>query len=314
MLTQLIEKVILKVATVEQIHAEFDSGEERILSECDKILSELQIPTETQIERKASIMKDLGFVNSETVKQAEKLSENSKQIQQKIDITAKQAETIKYFKNKYPFEKFITVDELERICNKYNLIHAPVSNYIKDIPEKNVLEMKNCKKLEHEDKNTILFIIDKVNNPKDFKRMLEILGKDPNKWELTNNDVIDSHKKYNRGNYQGSTVYTSWIFDGGSDNMVFVDLKDRHNLNFRIEKYHKVDKSGLFIAAPKSHFNLKGLDKKSKFGFFKVETFEVKDPVVFEYCKDNICRIITKWGTDDDKSYLDPVLQNEILN
>lgn len=36
--------------TVEQIHAEFDSGEERILAECNKILSNLNIPTETQVE------------------------------------------------------------------------------------------------------------------------------------------------------------------------------------------------------------------------------------------------------------------------
>jgi hypothetical protein len=47
--------------TVEQIHAEFDSGEERLRQECEKILSELEIPTQTQVERKAQALKQLGF-------------------------------------------------------------------------------------------------------------------------------------------------------------------------------------------------------------------------------------------------------------
>jgi hypothetical protein len=86
-------------------------------------------------------------------------------------------------------------------------------------------------------------------------------------------------------------------------------------------KYHttvrtiiRTNKKGLFIAAPKSHFNLEGLNKKSKFGFFNVTVTEVKDPVVFEYCKNDIVRIVTKWGTEDDKAYLDPILTDEKLN
>ena len=60
--------------------------------------------------------------------------------------------TINEFKVKYPDSKFITIDQLEHICEKYALIHAPATNYIKDIPEKNVLEMANRKKLYEFDK------------------------------------------------------------------------------------------------------------------------------------------------------------------
>jgi hypothetical protein len=47
---------------------------------------------------------------------------------------------------------------------------------------------------------------------------------------------------------------------------------------------------------------------------FLVKTVEVKDPIVFQFCKGDICRIITKWGTSDDQSYLDPLVINETMN
>lgn len=290
--------ILKKPTPVEVIHAEFDSAQDRILDECDKILAELQIPTETQIEKKASIMEELGFVNSETIKQARVLKERTQKLEQKINLTTTQAESIRYFKQKYPFEKFITVDELNRICEKYNLIHAPAKNYIKDIPEKNVLEMKNCKKLEAEDQLGSFSIITDFkfwkNNTKEYIDFINknVLNKPIPNWVDT--ESASSFRRYfqslNPNISKGGEYYFSKI------------------------KVETIDKSGLFVAAPKSHFNLNGLTKKTKFGFFNVTVQEVKDPVVFEYCKNDICRIITKWGTDDDQSYLDPSLTNEIFN
>lgn len=308
---KLLERFLPKPVDVAVIHAEFDSAQDRILDECDQILADLKIPTETQVEKKAKMLKELGFVNSETVEQAKRLEENSKEIKQKIDITAKQAETIKYFKQKYPFEKFITTEELDKICNKYNLIHAPVSNYIKDIPEKNVLEMKNCQKLEVDDKCETVYRLLELNG--DAKKLINFLGKKEPLFTLKEADDLCT------AGY-GNTP-TSWCLQNG-DNAWFTiggeKLMERElNKEFFVNYggCEKIDKSGLFIAAPKSHFNLKGLDKKSKFGFFKVEVLEVKDPVVFEYCRDGIVRIISKWGNEnEDKAYLDPALQNEILN
>ncbi len=308
---KLLERLLPKVASVEEIHKEFDTAQDRILDECDQILADLKIPTETQVEKKAKMLEELGFVNSETVEQAKRLKENSKEIKQKIDITARQAETIKYFKQKYPFEKFITTEELDRICNKYNLIHAPVSNYIKDIPEKNVLEMKNCKKLENVDKCEVLYRLLELNE--DAKKLVRYLGKEKPLFTLKEADDLCT----------AGYGYTpeSWSLENGDDAWFTIGgrklLEQKLGGNFRInyKKTEKIDKSGLFIAAPKSHFNLQGLDKKSKFGFFKVQVLEVKDPVVFEYCRDGIVRIISKWGVEgEDKAYLDPVLQNEILN
>jgi hypothetical protein len=287
-----------KPKPMEVIHAEFDSAQDRILDECEKILAELKIPTETQIEKKALILKDLGFVNSEVIQQAKILKEKSQKIEQKINLTINQAKTIRYFKEKYPFEKFITIDELNRICEKYHLIYAPAQNYIKDIPEKNVLEMKNCKKLEIKDRSELNRIIvyfkfwgDATKEYKDFINS-NVLDKPIPYW--VDIDSESSFRKY---------------FKSLNSNLEYIGT-----YYFNEIKVETVNKSGLFVAAPKSHFNLEGLDKKTEYGFFNVTIQEVKDPVVFEYCKNDICRIITKWGTDDDQSYLDPILLNEILN
>lgn len=306
---QVVENAISppKIATVEEIHAEFDSAESRILDQCDTILAELQIPTETQIEKKAKLMQDLGFVNSETVKQAEVLKERTREIETKINLTKQQADLIRSFKVKYPLEKFITVEELERICNKYNLIHAPVKNYIKDIPEKNVLEMINCKKLEYRDKLINQYKLKSKDSR--FQQFLNAIGKPDG--IIEDGEDVDLLNKFSKER----SNYTNNPWGKTNDTWTYVIWKGIGEIGtYSFDIIERIDKSGLFIAAPSSHFNLDGLDKKSQYGYFNVEKYEVKDPVVFEYCKNNICRIVTKWGTEDDKAYLDPLLTNEIEN
>lgn len=78
---ELIEKVIPKKVTVEEIHKEFDTAQDRILDECDRVLAELNIPTESKIEKKAKMLEELGFVNSETVHQAKKFWEKNRVFQ-----------------------------------------------------------------------------------------------------------------------------------------------------------------------------------------------------------------------------------------
>jgi len=298
-------KTILKPkVTVEQIHAEFDSAQDRILSECDRLLNELKIPTENQLERKAKLLNEIGFINSETVKQAESFFKEKEKVENIRKITKEQAELLMQFKLKYPYNKFITIDELNRICDKYNLIHAPIANYVKDVPEKNLLEIANRKPLNENDRISLIFrlTITDPNNTitgltADEEKTLRTTGIEiiltKNEARYYHHSLLDKNEILSR--VYGKKVKFRWNFSGS-------------------QKVGVVDKSGLFIAAPKSHFNLNGLTNKGKFGWFKVTEIEVKDPVVFEYCQGNLCRIITKWGTDDDQSYLDPIVQNENLN
>lgn len=286
--------------SVEEIHQEFDTAESRIIEECDKILQSLNIPKESNIERKASMLESLGFVNSETVKEANKIKQRKETINQAIQLTKLQVDTIKELKQKYPFEKFITVDELNRICKKYNLIYAPVTKYIRDVPEKNVLEMKRVKPLDIKDRDVTKFKVVKFEffdrATSEYKRFI--------KNNLLTKEFVYKKDGWGRVDMMGVYNYILENFTG--------DVGSRSA--YRDIKIQIIDKSGLFISAPKTHFDLSKLSKQTDFGYFDVKTVEIKDPVVFEFCKNDICRIITKWGTDDDQSYLDSSLINEIMN
>lgn len=279
--------LILKTVKVEDIHAEFDAAESKILEKVDMLLGEIQEKTshhsKEDIKRKANMLKGLGFVKAEPVK-----------ILGEIEMTEEVASHIRGLKNWYPLDKFITVDELNRICKKYKLVYAPVENYIKDVPEKNVLEMHNRKRLMpmHAEVNRTIFSYSgsfRSDSTRKERQMLrkgvDITDMNFRGWGLTNGAVSRAVFGRNICNY---------------------DMIDRSLTTVRRE--------GLFIAAPKSHFDLKDLKSIGKFGFFSVQIQEIKDPVVFEYCKNDIVRIVTKWGTDDDQSYLDPALINETLN
>ena len=71
----------------------------------------------------------------------------------------------------------------------------------------------------------------------------------------------------------------------------------------------EVDYGGFFIAAPKSHFNLKSVIKKGKFSFLSIRVTEVKDPIVFRYCRGGI-QILSKWGLEGEETSL----TNEKMN
>ncbi len=280
--------------TVEVIHAEFDSAEERVLNSCNELLNSLKITTEDKLESKASKLEALGFVNSEPVKQFKEFKDSRKKVEDKRTLTILIVDTIQELKVAHPHDMFITVDELERICNKYDLIHAPVANYIKDIPEQNVIDMSKRKELGDNHKCPILNIVKDItffdDHTKEYQNFVKdlVLNKPYPHSDVTERNLMELCKNFK--GIRGQKYY------------------------FRNATCEKTDKRGLFIAAPKSHFDLKGLSKKSKFGFFTVQEIVCKDPVVFEYCINNIVRIVTKWGTDDDKSYLDEGLINETLN
>jgi hypothetical protein len=69
------------------------------------------------------------------------------------------------------------------------------------------------------------------------------------------------------------------------------------------------DRTGLFIAAPKEHFDLSELTFDEKKGFYEAKVRVIKDPIVFRYVKGGI-QVLSKWGLEAE----DPALQIEILN
>lgn len=267
---------------VEKIHSAVDNAQDRILKQSKEYINSI---SEKDIN-KAERLINIGFINTPDVKKTQ--LENIKLNKYKIEY-------LEYLIKKYPFHKFITIDDFNNICKKYKLIYSSVQNYIKEIPDKNLFEIENGKKLDSVDCRGIGYRIDIVDDLSIANTFFKNFNLNPD--FITINDVEKLHLMYQ------SHAPKEWNFNGTSKNMIFYDAMKSTNLEFNITKFTELNYNGYFIAAPKSHFNLTGLTK-NKFGYFLIKQFEIKDPIVFQYCKNDFIRIETKWGIEANDNEL----------
>ncbi len=255
---------------VAEIHNEFDTAQDRLLQEAKSIIGNAN---EDYIYR----LHQVGFVNTPQAKKHSSLVKSKEQ-----------ADLIAYYKQHYPFQKFLTEDELDRICTKYNLIYAPIANYIKDVPQKNLKDIQNAKGLTSEYDVSVVYF---VQLEKKY-----VLGTCP----------TEIAQKLVNGFYSGSPINNNI---NGCIKKTFGVVNEYYKWNMFNYKETIINKQGYFIAAPKSHFNIEGLKKEGKFGFMNLIVTEVKDPIVFRYCKGGI-QVLTKWGLEAS----DELLTNPIEN
>jgi len=261
---------------IEEIHAEIDTAQDRLLNDALLCIESLK-----GIEKKFDMvkrLKQLGFNQTEIVVESDEAL-------RKRDEALNKSKLICYYIQTYPFLKFLTVDELERICDKYGLVYAPVGKYLKNVPEKNLEDIERSQPLKESDTPHIVYTYEISYFqyvPQGVREFFKTFESDT---------LIDSDSGLRAKcpiKYEGDYLYLSGGF-----------------------KANKLDRNGLFIAAPKPHFDLVGL-KTEKRGFFNFEIVkapEPKDPIVFRYVKGGI-QVLTKWGAEAE----DPALLNPINN
>jgi len=281
---------------ITEIHNAFDTAQDRLLSEANEILSKAKID-EQPIERLSERLKAVGFVQTPVSKEAEKIKEERKGIVKTRD----EAELIEYYKRTYPFLKFLTELELEKICDKYKLIFAPVNNYKENVPEKNLRDIERAQMIQDLDKpESRTYFSGEVWCSYDYVELKKLL-----KDKCANlKKVLFKEIKEQRGTYISDESRIAM----GVLNSLGIPFGDSRHIwiNGQIET---VKMDGLFIAAPASHFNLDGLTQKGKHGFLNVFVTEVKDPIVFRYVRGGV-QVITKWGLEAN----DPALVVPVLN
>lgn len=129
--------------TVEEIHESFFTEVDRLLADA-KVLNSLHSDKQEMLGR-AERLKALGFYGTKTVKESHgeysRLRDLEDENYQKETIQ----KAINYFSQKYPQHKFITEESVKKICKKYGLIYGEVSNFIGDVPEKNLRHIEDFK-------------------------------------------------------------------------------------------------------------------------------------------------------------------------
>lgn len=289
---------------IEEIHNEFDTAPERILQQALSIIGEQQaskVSLESEIEDKAIRLKNLGFVKNGIVDKLEKIEERNRQKDLIINMETKMAEGIRYYARTYPFLKFLPVSELDRICDKYGLVYAPVKHYKMPVPDKNLKEIENAQPLKSMDVQpdivTRTYFDDSYNRKWGYHKVKEVLGGN----SFTDDEIRELARKHNISLRWNNTSDFFWQVGR-------VILSD-DDMCLTKEVVETSSRSGLFIAAPKDHFDLTGLTFDKKKGYFQTTIQIKKDPIVFRYVKGGI-QVLSKWGLEAD----DPALQIEILN
>jgi hypothetical protein len=122
---------------ITEIHNEFDTVTEKLLTEAKEILSGIKDV------QKGERLKSLGFNCSKPAVDAE---EEIRKRDKNMEI----AKNIEYYSIQYPNNKFITFEKASEICKKYGLLLGNAFFYKGDVPEKNLSEIENFK-LREED-------------------------------------------------------------------------------------------------------------------------------------------------------------------
>jgi hypothetical protein len=106
-----------------EIHNEFDTACDKIIAEAEEFFQSVTAPD----TKKASLLEKLGFVQAKEVSEAREFTE-------KEASRKKMLELARYYKQKYPLNKFITEEMVKQICEKYNLVFGDVSLYTGFVP------------------------------------------------------------------------------------------------------------------------------------------------------------------------------------
>jgi len=292
---------------VKAIHHEFDTAGDKLLDEAKKIIELgpqlLDIPTLEST--KAFRLKNLGFNNSKEVLELKELEVRKAEILKKNEeITKRHAETIEQaklineYKRCYPFQLFLTEDELDRICNKYGLIYAPVSNYKGEVPEKNLLEIEKCPILNSMHFPKVFYYFQAKEwydgTPKEIVKLLTGRIKIP---EEIIREITGDYK------YLVANVANSWSTYYTVKLAKSLGYKSNYSsyTMYKTATIETEQRRELYIAAPRKQFTEELTVCKN--------SVEIHDPVVFRYCKGGI-QVLTKWGLEAS----DPALVNDINN
>ena len=281
---------------VREIHNEFDTAGDNLLKQAQAILEKIAKENiDETLEKKAKFMEDIGFTNSKLVIDINNKKMNIKKIK---DNAESDAQIVMYYKDKYPNLKFLKESDLDIICKKYNLVYAPIQNYIENVPDKNLNDIAKAQVLDKKDEIIAKYFYNKISIAGNKDTLLAKLKKDVLKY------ISKLSLEVDRSQYEETYSWERYKYISDHLNEKY-ETNIFDNIIFNLERT-RIALGGLFICAPEKHFNLKGLSKDNKYGFFEKVTHKInapKDPIVFRYVKGGI-QVITKWGIEAEDRLL----------
>lgn len=263
---------------IEEIHQSFFTEVDKLLAE-SKILHSLTSDQQEQIDKHMRL-RALGFGKAENADAVQK--EISRLEALKAENVKKNAlsETISYFSTKYPNYKFITEASVKTICEKYGLIYGSVTQYIGNVPEKNLREIENFK-IHEEDK----------------------CGAEVGQKEITLEGTMERDPLSGRSRAVRKVIPT----------YRYMSLNTAmYNRDNSVSRHFRYEECGMEIAAPKKDFTI-AASQYIVGNKIVSKPIDIPDPVVLYPVFHNGAKhylIVTAWGLEAS----DPLVVNERNN
>lgn len=128
---------------IEKIHLEFDTAVDNLIqiSNNYKLSTKKDITTDETYETLSSLGFNQSKIVSNYLKEKETIVKLNSEIDNKQIISKNIDKDVEFYKNLYPFHKFILYSQVINICKKYNLVLGKVNYFNGEIPEKNAKEI-----------------------------------------------------------------------------------------------------------------------------------------------------------------------------
>ena len=351
---------------VAMLHEEIDTAPERLINELGmRVLSleheemrlrRIKSAVNPQLSAKVDRLAKLGFTSvqenevlkKQMKKDADRLAD-AEVVAKMIKETLRTPEFVHYYQLTYPSSKFLTEAELERICDKYGLIHAPVAAYIGSVPDKNLLEIEKARPLKVRDLPERAIFVGSlgisVNHEHALDHIERTFGRRGYRIE-EQAELLDFLKKAqskSKIKHPGAVRIRSGFTEIFEDEAVFIENEFRVKSPFarevlgewrhasewapRSEVSFSLEGSGLvrnpqtrsepysFAMAPITGFHIAAPAKefnleKGRLRKTSKNGYQVEeDPIVFRYCRGGVL-VDSKWGLEAS----DPALINSIDN
>lgn len=298
-----------------EIHKSIDELEEKTLNEYKVLLKNDDAPNENKLN-KVKMLRDLGFSESNvTINDVEKNKIKDAELKLINYKRNRLVELINDYKEYYPNDKIIPMSEFEELINSYKLVYAPAKYYINEVPEKNLIEITKSRKTSSyhvADRKIVITRTLSQNEKYDSTKELQLKLK-----KICLEYANDVKLAYSYSTYAYGKDLNSIYKNKYGEDIIKTDLTRFKDIRFLKDEIYLDD---LMISAPKTHFDSEKMDDAEKiyYGFGRIKNTVIKDPIAFYILKgidnNDIVRIVSKWGTSDDQSYLDVRVQKEIDN
>jgi len=274
---------------IEQIHREFETASDRLVTEAEQTIKQSEeniknTDDKKDLLEKSKRLQNLGFNQSNQVSEAKITEDEISDNESKIKKSKEDTETVLYYKKNYPDYKFITEEQVETICKKYNLVCGENSRYSGFVPEKNLKEIeKFIKKYKFDVFEFIPYIGNNLSSTKVINFYNLEIREDNGYYHMYKKGTEDIAFKSDDGvEFYGGDKYDVFGFQHMGDG--------------------RLTKQSLYICAPIKDMDMVGLTIERG---YKMKKIHIPDPVVLQPCRGGYV-ILTAWGDESQ----DPLVKN----